>query len=133
MLFFREPKKAMDAVLALKEEVDAMKSEMALFKDRIESEMEALRQNFDDLIAFLENSAGKENVPESRDDGESQAEENSLSAIRDDVGLLKDGMLGIRRWTENAEKEMLTIREEIDNARKDIKGRINYALARLKT
>jgi hypothetical protein len=132
-MFFREPKKAMDAVLALKEEVDAIKSEMVLFKDRIESEMKTLRQDFDNLIAFLENRAAKDKEPESGDDGELQAKQDNLSAIRNDVGLLKDSMLGIRRWTENAEKEMQTIREEIDKARKDIKGRINYALARLKT
>jgi ElaB/YqjD/DUF883 family membrane-anchored ribosome-binding protein len=58
--------------------------------------------------------------------------ETGLGEIDRSLASTRDEVLSLRRWTATAEREMKTIREQIEQAVKEIKNKVSYVLFRLK-
>lgn len=124
--------KAMEAIEAIKDQVQEMKADLDLFKGDVERDMENIKQDFSTLIRAIEEDAeGGETVGEN---GQIQGqEEEDVEKIKNDLAYLKQCVTDILDWTHTVKPEFKTVNERINEARKDIKNKISYAVSRLKT
>lgn len=126
--------KAMEAIEAIKDQVQEMKADLDLFKGDVERDMENIKQDFSTLIRAIEEDAegaGGETV-EGSDQIQGQ-EEDDVEKIKNDLAFLKQSVTDILDWTHTVKPEFKTVNERINEARKDIKNKISYAVSRLKT
>ncbi len=124
--------KAMEAIEAIKDQVQEMKADLDLFKGDVERDMENIKQDFSTLIRAIEEDAeGGETFAENGQPKDQ--EENDVEKIKSDLAYLKQCVTDILEWTHTVKPEFKTVNERITEARKDIKSKISYAVARLKT
>ena len=111
-----------------------MKADLDLFKGRVEKDMEQIKQDFSTLLQCIEEDAefkGDETVEDT--DRPQDQEENDIEQIKNGLSDLKQGMTNILEWIEVFKPEFKTVSNRIEEARKDIKNKISYAVSRLKT
>lgn len=121
--------KAMEAIEAIKDQVQEMKADLDLFKGDVERDMENIKQDFSTLIRAIE-----EDAEGAGDTDQIQGqEEDDVEKIKNDLAFLKQSVTDILDWTHTVKPEFKTVSNRIEEARKDIKNKISYAVSRLKT
>ncbi len=123
--------KALEAIEAIKDQVQEMKADLDLFKGDVERDMENIKQDFSTLIRAIEEDAEGETFAENGQPKDQ--EENDVEKIKSDMAYLKQCVTDILEWTHTVKPEFKTVNERINEARKDIKNKISYAVSRLKT
>jgi len=129
MLFSRKSKN----IKELAGDLDAIKEDLSVFKKNIESDLENIKKDFREMILFLQENQGIEEGSPGEEEVNQELGENEVENIKKDIMTLKKSVTDILNWTYTINKEIDTVKERIDDARKDIKNRITYAVARLKT
>ncbi len=124
--------KAMEAIEAIKDQVQEMKADLDLFKGDVERDMENIKQDFSTLIRAIEEDAEGDETFAGNGQIQDQ-EENDVEKIKSDLAYLKQCVTDILEWTHTVKPEFKTVSERIEEARKDIKNKISYAVSRLKT
>lgn len=126
--------KALEAIEAIKDQVQEMKADLDLFKGSVERDMENIKQDFSTLIRAIEDDAGDsgDETVEGSDQIQGQ-EEDDVEKIKSDLAYMKQCITNILEWTHTVKPEFKTVSERINESRKDIKNKISYAVARLKT
>jgi len=126
--------KALEAIEAIKDQVQEMKADLDLFKGYVERDMENIKQDFSNLIRAIEEDAAGEGDETAGDTDQIQAqEEKDIEQIKNDLVYLRQGVTDILEWMDTVKPEFKTVSNRIDEARKDIKNKISYAVSRLKT
>jgi len=123
-----------EAIEAVKSELEALKQDMVNFKLRLEAELEAVKHNFDSLVNYFEEDR-PENTAE--DDTESRSvpgmTETDALNMKQDILYLKRGVMDLLEWTQTIGPEFKNVHDHINESRKDIKNKITYAVSRLKS
>ena len=126
--------KALEAIEAIKDQVQEMKADLDLFKGDVERDMENIKQDFSTLIRAIEEDAEGAGGETFAENGQPKdQEENDVEKIKSDLAYLKQCVTDILEWTNTVKPEFKTLNERINEARKDIKNKISYAVSRLKT
>ena len=125
---------ALEGIKAIKDQVQEMKADLDLFKGRVEKDMEKIRQDFSTLLQCIEEEAETEGDETAGDTDQPQVQEkNDIEEIRNDLVYLKQGVTDILERIDTVKPEFQTVSNRIEEARKDIKNQISYAVSRLKT
>ena len=126
--------KALEAIEAIKDQVQEMKADLDLFKGDVEKDMQNIKQDFSTLIRAIEEDAEGEGGETGKENDQIQGqEEDDVEKIKSDLAYMKQCVTDILEWTHTVKPEFKTVSERINESRKDIKNKISYAVARLKT
>lgn len=137
MFIFRKSSKvykAFEEIEDIKGQVQEIKADLFSFKSYIERDMEKIKHDFSSILQFLEEDAesGENKTLKSTDESHEQGE-SDVEKIKNDLTDLKQGMNNILEWIEVFKPEFKAVSNRIEEARKDIKNKISYAVSRLKT
>ena len=124
----------LETVASVKEELDLFKQEMMHFQQEIQAELKTVKGNFDSLVHYLEAAHPEDEVEEqTAEDRVPELTAADLLNLKQDILYLKRGVMDLLEWTETMEPAFKTVHDRINDARKDIKNKITYAMSRLKT
>lgn len=124
----------LETVASVKEELDLFKQEMMHFQQEIQAELKTVKGNFDSLVHYLEAAHPEDEVEEqTAEDRVPELTAADLLNLKQDILYLKRGVMDLLEWTETMEPAFKTVHDRINDARKDIKDKITYAMSRLKT
>ncbi len=126
--------KALEAIEAIKEQVQEMKADLDLFKGDVEKDMQKIKQDFSILIRAIEEDAEGEGGETGKENDQIQGqEEDDVEKIKSDLAYMKQCVTDILAWTHTVKPEFKTVSERINESSKEIKNKISYAVSRLKT
>jgi len=153
MFFSRDAKKVFSAVEDLKRDIESVKVDLEVLKDNVEEDILNLKDDFRALVHFLEQNTYAE-AEKTKEDiaavkGEVDSQDVKAEAVSPEASLanilkmtieMKADVDGLKKNIQSeVDSIKVTIREEVvaatkklDDARKDIKNKISYSLARLK-
>ncbi len=153
MFFSKDAKKVFSAVEDLKRDIESVKVDLEVLKDNVEEDILNLKDDFRALVHFLEQNTYSEAEKTKEDmaavkgaDDSQDVKAETVSPEASLANILKmtiEMKADVDELKKNIQSEVdsikVTIREEVvaatkklDDARKDIKNKISYSLARLK-
>ncbi len=159
-MFFTKSKQNLEAIEAYRNELESVKDEFAGFKKKIESDLGSIKKDFKELITLLQESpeedeekaenqsGGREGpVKEERTPAKIINEilgQNELDEMKTEVASIFEKVVTIARQTEETAKalagfrdttyaEMKSLKNGLENTRRDINNKIKYAISRLRT
>ena len=154
MFFTKDAKRAFSAVEDLRRDIESVKVDLEVLKDNVEEDIANIKNDFRELVHFLEQNTYAE-TEKTKEDMVAEKEEDNSRDMKAKAVSLEANLANILEMTKEMKAEVdglkkniqsevgsikVTIKEEVvaatkklDDARKDIKNKISYSLSRLRT
>jgi len=134
MFFSKGSREALKTIEAVMNEIESIKEELSRYKKYIETDIQSIK----DDVAALRMSLEKHKEDSTADKIEKEKLERiryqeDIEHIKEDMASLKKSLATILKWPENIKEEVKGVRDNINEARRDIVNKISYAVSRLKT
>jgi chromosome segregation ATPase len=147
MALFQKKRKIQETIETFQQDLEAVKADLDGFKKNVESDLGSIKQDFRELILFLqENPESEENSEEEddADDGRDGEEPASLEGIQGHLSDLSERVTDLVQWSGEQRRElaalkslineeMKSVRGHVADARKEINSKITYAVSRLRS
>ncbi len=154
MFFTKDAKRVFSAVEDLRRDIESVKVDLEVLKDNVEEDIANIKNDFRELVHFLEQNTYAE-TEKTKEDMVAEKEEDNSRDMKAKAVSLEANLANILEMTKEMKAELdglkkniqseigsikVTIKEEVvaatkklDDARKDIKNKISYSLSRLRT
>ena len=154
MFFTKDAKRAFSAVEDLRRDIESVKVDLEVLKDNVEEDIANIKNDFRELVHFLEQNTYAE-TEKTKEDMAAEKDEDNRQDMKAKAVSLEANLAHILEMTKEMKAELdglkkniqsevgsikVTIKEEVvaatkklDDARKDIKNKISYSLSRLRT